>query len=54
MSDLLPLAATLYAAHFALVVHRGRLYALHGRALWRVTDLAMAASALHPSRWGEA
>jgi len=54
VTDLLPLACTLHHAGYALILHHNRLYALRGRAMWRVTDLATAATALHPSRWGEA
>lgn len=54
MSDLHLLAATLLHAHWALVSHRGHLYGLSGRGMWRVTSVEMAASALHPSRWGQA
>lgn len=51
MSDTLAIAATLHAAGWALVSLRGRLYAIRGRALWIVTDLATAATAC---RVGEA
>ena len=54
MSDLLLLGATLHHAGIALVSHRGHLYGLRGRAMWIVTDLATAASALAPERWGQA
>lgn len=54
MSDLFLLACTLHHAGFALVLHRGHLYGMRGRALWRVGTVAEAASALHPSRWAQA
>lgn len=52
--DILPLAATLYAAGYALVLRRGTLYALRGRAMLRAPSLEVAATAVHPSRWGRA
>lgn len=50
----LTLACTLLHAGYALLSHHGRLYARWGRAMWRVTDLATAATALEPSKWGTA
>lgn len=41
MTDLLPLAATLYMCNFALLSHHGRLYARRGRAMWRAPYLPL-------------
>lgn len=54
MSDLLLLAATLYMCNFALLSHHGRLYARRGRAMWKVTTIEVAATALPKRLWGEA
>lgn len=54
MSDLLLLACTLHHANWALVLHRGHLYGMRGRALWRVGAVAEAATALPAERWGQA
>lgn len=53
MSDLLLLACTLHNAGIALVSHRGHLYGLRGRAMWIVTSVEVAATALPRCRWGE-
>jgi hypothetical protein len=48
------LGATLHACGFALVSRNGTLYALRGRARWRVTDLATAATGITPHLWAQA
>ena len=54
MSPTLYIAATLAHAGFAVVSRNGTLYALRGRARWRVTDLATAATGIPPHLWAQA